>query len=374
MMQAMQVDARPDPVADARHMARAIELAARGWGRVQPNPLVGAVVTDAAGAVVAEGWHAEFGGAHAEAAALERAGAAARGGTLYVTLEPCAHHGKTPPCSDAVLRSGVARVIVAVADPNPAAAGGIGQLRAAGIEVVVGVGAREAGDQNAAFLLWHRTGRPYVALKLGMSLDARISARSGAATDVTGQFARAAVHRLRAGFDAILVGSRTAFVDDPLLTVRGDIEPRRPPVRIVLDSEARLRTDARLAAETAAAPTWLFAAPDATGNAAALAQSGVRVARARRAPGGGLDLEDVLKTLAAADVRAVLCEGGGALASSLLSAGLVDRLHLLVAPRLFGVDAPAAFPQVRGEIAGLKWRLVHSEVLGADVLLELARD
>ncbi|HEX6588832.1 MAG TPA: bifunctional diaminohydroxyphosphoribosylaminopyrimidine deaminase/5-amino-6-(5-phosphoribosylamino)uracil reductase RibD [Longimicrobiales bacterium] len=369
----MHAHARPDHATDARHMARAIELAWRGWGRVQPNPLVGAVVTDASGSVVAEGWHAEFGGAHAEAAALERAGGAARGGTLYVTLEPCAHHGKTPPCTDAVLRSGVARVVIAVADPNRTAAGGSARLRAAGIDVAVGTGAREAEDQNAPFLHWHRTGRPFVALKLGTSLDARIAARAGETTDVTGPAARAAVHRLRAGYDAILVGRRTAEVDDPLLTARGAVEPRRPPIRIVLDSDARLDPAGRLASDTRVAPTWLFAAPEATGNASALAARGVRVARARRAPGGGLDLDDVLHTLAAADVRSVFCEGGGVLASALLSADRVDRLYLFVAPKLFGPDAPAAFPAFRGGAAGRAWRLVRSDAHDDDVLLELAR-
>lgn len=374
MTLAMDARLRPDPATDARHMARAIDLAQRGWGRVHPNPLVGAVVTDAAGTVVGEGWHAEFGAPHAEAIALERAGAAARGGTLYVTLEPCTHHGKTPPCTDAVLQSGVARVVIALADPNPVARGGIDRLRAAGIDVAVGIGARDAADRNAAFLHWHRTGRPFVALKLAVSLDGRIAARTGQTSDVTGPAARAAVHRLRAGFDAILVGGETARVDDPLLTARGDVAPRRPPIRIVLDSEARLPVGSRLAADTNTAPTWVFAAPDAVGNAAPLVAAGVRVARARRAPGGGLDLDDVAATLAAADVRSVLCEGGGRLGSSLLAAGLVDRLHLFVAPKLFGVDAPLAFPALRVEQASSRWRLVRSAPYGDDVHIELARD
>ena len=373
MTVAMHASPRSDRATDARHMARAIDLASRGWGRVHPNPTVGAVVTDAPGTVIGEGWHAEFGGAHAEAAALERAGAAARGGTLYVTLEPCAHHGKTAPCTEAVLRSGVARVVVAVADPNPVAAGGIARLRAAGIDVAVGIGEREAADQNAAFLHWHRSGRPYVALKLGMSLDARISARAGEATPVTGPAAHAAVHRLRAGFDAILVGGRTAHVDDPLLTARGDVQPHRAPVRVVLDPEVRLGVESRLASDTSVAPVWLFAAPDATGNAAALGARGVRVARARRARRGGLDLDDVMNTLAAADLRSVFCEGGGRLAGSLLAADRVDRLYLFVAPKLYGRDAPAAFAGLDGGAAGTAWRLVRSEAHGDDVLIELAR-
>ena len=364
---------RVDAATDARHMRRALELAARGWGRVQPNPMVGAVVTDASGAVVAEGWHEEYGRAHAEAAALEQAGERARGGTLYVTLEPCAHHGKTPPCTDAVLRSGVARVVVALRDPDPIAAGGIERLRAAGIEVVTGLEEQAAADRNAAFLHWHRTGTPYVALKLAMSLDARIAAAPGRTTTITGPAAHADVHRLRAGFDAILVGGETARVDDPRLTVRGALEPRRAPIRVVLASDARIAADSALASDTATAPTWLFAAPDPAGDAAALEARGVRVARARRASGGGLDLDDVVAQLAAADVRAVLCEGGARLGSALLAAGLVQRLYLYVAPLLLGADAPAAFLTGLDPTARDAWRLVRTDRFGDDVLLELAR-
>ena len=365
---------RIDTAVDARHMQRAIELAWRGWGRVQPNPLVGAVVTDATGALLSEGWHAEYGHAHAEAIALEQAGARAAGGTLYVTLEPCAHHGKTPPCTDAVMRSGVARVVIAQPDPNPAAAGGIERLRAAGIEVEIGVEQRAAADQNAAFLHWHRTGKPYVALKLGMSLDARIAAAPGVTTAVTGAEAHAEVHRLRAGFDAIMVGAETARVDDPQLTARGAVTPRRAPLRVVLSSDARLAPESGLASGTAAAPTMLVAATDAAGDVQALEARGVRVARARRAAGGGgLDLDDVTTQLAAADVRSVLCEGGGRLGSALLSAELVQRLYLFVAPTLLGAQAPAAFVDVAPG-ATRSWRLVRSAPFGDDTLIELARD
>ena len=358
-----------DAAIDARHMTRAIALAWNGWGRVAPNPMVGAVVTDASGAVVAEGWHAEYGQPHAEAMALERAGESARGGTLYVTLEPCDHQGKTPPCTAAVLRSGVARVVVALRDPNPVAAGGLDRLAAAGIEVVTGVGAREAADQNAAFLHWHRGATPYVALKLAMSLDARVAAAEGARTQLTGAAAQAEVHRLRAGFDAIMVGAGTARVDDPLLTVRGTLRPRRAPIRVVVDSDARLAPGSRLASDVAIAPTWLFAAPDPAGDVAPLRARGVRIAHARRAPGGGLDPADVLRSLAADDVRSVFCEGGPRLGASLLSAGLVQRLYLLVTPRVLGAG-PLAFPDVATDA----WRLVRSERFDDDVMLELARD
>lgn len=392
---------------DERHMGRAIELAARGWGRVQPNPMVGAVVTDAAGAVVGEGWHEEYGGPHAERIALERAGSAARGGTLFVTLEPCAHVGKTPACTDAVLGSGVARVVVALRDPNPVAQGGLERLAAAGVRVETGMLEREAADGNAAFLHWHTTATSFVALKLAMSLDARLAAGADRRTAVTGEQASAEVQRLRAGFDAILVGSRTARVDDPLLTVRGPLVPRRPPVRVVLDSALSLDTEARLAADTRVAPTWVFCARDAgtADRAEALAARGVRVTEVSRAPAGGLDLGEVLARLAAADLRSVLCEGGGRLGAALLSSDRIARQYLFIAPVLFGGDGPPAFPPVaeaqanadpaaaapaalaRGdESAGVeagtasdgrsprRWRPVRTERFGNDVLLELARD
>lgn len=362
-----------DAAVDERHMDRALQLAWRGWGRVQPNPLVGALVVDAAGTVVGEGWHAEFGCPHAEAEALDRAGAAAAGGTLYVNLEPCSHQGKTPPCTDSVLRSGVARVVVALRDPNPVAAGGLERLAAAGLDVTVGVRAREATDQNASFLHWHAHGRPFVALKYAMSLDARLGASHERPTDVTGPHARAEVHRLRAGFDAIMIGGRTALVDDPLLTVRGDLSPRRPPVRVVLDTELRLPGDARLASDTERAPTWVFAAEDARGASAPLVGRGVRVSHVRRAPDGGLDLSHVLDELGAADVRSVLCEGGGRLGSALLSAGLVARQYVFVAPVLFGEEGPPAYPDLRRPATSARWRTVRTSAFGADVLLELAR-
>ena len=362
----MNVMAAPsfDAATDARHMARALRLAGNGWGRVAPNPMVGAVVTDVDGAIVGEGWHAEYGQAHAEAIALENAGSRARGGTLYVTLEPCDHHGKTPPCTEAVLRSGVARVVVALRDPNPVAAGGLDRIAAAGIEVVTDVGAQAAADQNAAFLHWHRTGTPWLALKLAMSVDGRIAAATGVRTQLTGPEAQAEVHRLRAGFDAIMVGARTAQIDDPLLTVRGSVRPRRAPIRVVLDSDARLAPGSRLLSDEAA-PTWRFAARDAQ----AAGTSGARLVRVGRAAAGGLDLDDVMGALAGADVRSVLCEGGGRLGSALLAAGLVRRLYLFVAPALLG-RGPGAFT----DVAPGSWRIVRSQGFGADVLLELASD
>ncbi|HYR07316.1 MAG TPA: bifunctional diaminohydroxyphosphoribosylaminopyrimidine deaminase/5-amino-6-(5-phosphoribosylamino)uracil reductase RibD, partial [Longimicrobium sp.] len=220
---------------DIPYMRRAIALAANGWGRVAPNPMVGCVIVRD-GEVVGEGWHTEYGQPHAEVEALRAAGDRARGATAYVSLEPCSHWGKTPPCTDALIAAGVRRVVFGAFDPNPKAQGGAEVLRAAEIEVAGGVEEPAVHDQNAVFFHAHSPAgqeRPFVALKLAMSLDARIADRDGRSVWITGEASRAEVHRLRAGYDGIAVGIGTALADDPLLTVRGAVEPRVPPVRIV---------------------------------------------------------------------------------------------------------------------------------------------
>jgi diaminohydroxyphosphoribosylaminopyrimidine deaminase/5-amino-6-(5-phosphoribosylamino)uracil reductase len=228
-------------------MARALDLAWRGWGRVQPNPLVGAVVLSSDGRVVGEGWHAEFGERHAEPMALEAAGDRARGATLVVTLEPCNHHAKQPPCTDAVLASGVRRVVVAIPDPNPEATGGAAKLAGQGVEVRIGLEREAAEAQNAVFLhRFRESARPFVALKLATSLDGRIADAAGQSRWISGDKAREYVHWLRAGYDAIGVGGRTARLDDPQLTVRGTVEPRVLPRRVVFDTTAELSTELTL--------------------------------------------------------------------------------------------------------------------------------
>src|SRR6267154_922827 len=227
--------------AERAAMERALDLARRGWGRVAPNPLVGAIVL-AGDSVVAEGYHAEYGGPHAEVVALEAAGERARGATLVVNLEPCAHHGKTPPCTDAILAAGVARVVAALPDPDLQARGGGAVLRAKGVAVSIGLLAEAAAALNAPFLFAREQAeRPFVALKLATSIDGRIADAAGSSQWVSGEAAREHVHWLRAGFDAIAVGGTTALHDDPLLTVRGAVTPRRPPVRVVFDPRARYR-------------------------------------------------------------------------------------------------------------------------------------
>jgi diaminohydroxyphosphoribosylaminopyrimidine deaminase / 5-amino-6-(5-phosphoribosylamino)uracil reductase len=345
------------PEADAGFMRRAIELAGAGWGRVHPNPLVGAVVVRD-GIVVGEGAHREYGGAHAEVEALQAAGERARDATLYVTLEPCAHHGKTPPCADAVLAAGVRRVVYAVADPNPEAAGGGEVLAAAGLEVVAGVERDAARSGNALFLLPLERGRPFVALKYGLSLDARIAAGAGQATRVTGPASESEVHRLRAGFDAIMVGGATARTDDPRLTVRGDLVPRVPPARVVWSARAELPLDGRLVATAREIPVWVVAT-DAVpeSRVAALEERGVRVVRAPSSD-GGIDPAAALSLLAERGMRTLFCEGGGRLGSTLLEARLVDRLYLFQAPVLFGSAGVPAFVgadlRFRGRVTGVR--------------------
>ncbi|MFQ5888894.1 MAG: bifunctional diaminohydroxyphosphoribosylaminopyrimidine deaminase/5-amino-6-(5-phosphoribosylamino)uracil reductase RibD [Gemmatimonadota bacterium] len=371
---------------DPAWMRRALELAERGWGRVAPNPLVGAVLVHD-GEVVGEGFHGEWGREHAEAVALRRAGDRAAGATLYVTLEPCAHQGKTPPCTEAILGARVRRVAIGCRDPHAHAAGGATRLRRAGVEVATGVKGRSAALLNAPFL-WHElTGRPFVALKLGLSLDGRIAARPGARTPVTGERAWRAVHRWRAGFDAVLVGIGTAEADDPRLTARGLPEPRVPPVRIVLDPELRLSPDAALALTALEVPTWVVGGPGAdAARRSNLEARGVSVlAVPAEGDGGGkgaagaggptrgaprLDLGSALHAMRARGIRSLLVEGGARIGSAFLAAGLVQRLYLVAAPRFLGPDGLAAFDAVPASVPR-EWRIGERRALGEDTLLRL---
>ncbi len=360
--------ASPDADADRRFMARALELAESGWGRVHPNPLVGAVVVRD-GEVVGEGAHREFGGPHAEVEALRVAGEAAAGGTLYVTLEPCAHHGKTPPCTVAVREAGIRRVVYAASDPDPDAMGGGAWLEERGIEVVGGVHAARARHQNALFLRPIETGRAYVALKLALTLDGSIARREGERTAITGPETQAAVHRLRSGFDAVLVGARTARIDDPLLTVRNAPAPRVPPTRVVLDPRATLPTDSALLRSLDEAPVGVVVGPDAEPAAVArLREAGADVWSAPAGP-GGLELGPALERLRDAGLRTVLCEGGGRIGSSLLNGHMADRLYLFYAPLVFGPDAVPAFPGAE-DFSGT---VIETRPVGADTMMVIDR-
>ncbi|HET7276252.1 MAG TPA: bifunctional diaminohydroxyphosphoribosylaminopyrimidine deaminase/5-amino-6-(5-phosphoribosylamino)uracil reductase RibD [Longimicrobiaceae bacterium] len=360
--------ATPD---DRSFMRRAIELAALGWGQVAPNPLVGAVVVRD-GNIVGEGWHARYGGDHAEVMALRAAGEEARGATLYVTLEPCAHRGKTPPCVDAVLAAGIARVVYAVPDPNPDATGGGAVLTRAGVATTAGVEEQAARDLDPPFFRsYSEVGRvrPYVTLKLALSLDARIADLAGRSNWITGERAREEVHRQRAAHDAIAVGIGTVLRDDPLLTARGPIAPRQAPARIVFDRKLRIPMESRLVRSASEAPVIVVCDPAAPmARREELGRYGVGVLSA-------VDLADGLRMLRDQNIRSLYCEGGAQFATALLGTDSVDRLDLFYAPLLLGPDGLAAFGGIQsGPMdAVIRWRHTRTEVFGSDTLITLTR-
>jgi len=350
-------------------MRRALDLAWRGWGRVAPNPMVGAVVLRGDD-VVGEGFHAEFGGPHAEVHALRAAGERAHGATLVVSLEPCAHQGKTPPCTNAIRAAGIRRVVAAVRDPDPEAGGGVEVLGAAGIEVSLGPLMEEAAALNAAFLTTRlQTEQPFVALKLATSIDGRIADVRGRSQWLSGLEARDYVHWLRAGFHAIGVGGTTALRDNPQLTVRGAITPRQPPVRIVFDRRAMLNSGVTLVQTAREVPTWVVASPEApAANVSVLEGNGVRVFRPETLVQG-------LAQLRLAGIQSLLCEGGGALGAKLFAEGLVDRLYWVQSPLWLGEGAVPAFPGVPDFplAEAPRWIAVERRALGPDTLLVLDR-
>jgi diaminohydroxyphosphoribosylaminopyrimidine deaminase/5-amino-6-(5-phosphoribosylamino)uracil reductase len=313
-------------------MARALELAARGLYTTDPNPRVGSVVARD-GLVIGEGWHVRAGEPHAEVLALRAAGPAARGATVYVTLEPCSHTGRTPPCADALITAGVARVVCGSVDPNPrVAGGGIERLRAAGIAVSVGVLAAEARDLNVGFFSRFERGRPFIRLKLAMSLDARTSPASGGQSWISGEAARADVQTLRARSGAVLTGAGTVRTDDPRLDVRLAYGSWvRQPLRVLLDPMLSCATTAKLFHGDGA---LVFAATDAP----VRSQHSARVERLARAA-GGLDLHAVIGRLTELEVNELLVECGPRLAGAFILSNLVDEFVLYVAPSLLGADA-----------------------------------
>jgi diaminohydroxyphosphoribosylaminopyrimidine deaminase/5-amino-6-(5-phosphoribosylamino)uracil reductase len=353
-------------------MDRALRLAAAGLGRTSPNPMVGAVLVKDE-RVVGEGAHLRAGGPHAEAVALEAAGASAEGATCYVTLEPCAHFGRTPPCADALARAGVSRVVAACPDPYHEVAGrGLARLRTAGVRVTVGVRETEARALNRAFLCAVREGRPHVTLKTAMTLDGKIAAADGESRWITGEAARLEAHRLRFAADAVLVGIGTVLADDPRLTVRHAGLPPREPFRVVADSRLRTPAEARiLHAGDPGRVVLACVAPAPAGPAAALRARGARVLELP-GDGGRVDLRALLAALRALDVIAVLVEGGGELGAALAEASLVDRVAFFLAPRLLGGrDAPGP---LGGRGRALKESLALAGVttrrLGDDLLIE----
>ena len=325
---------------DQRFMALALSLAARGLGQVWPNPAVGCILVKDE-RIVGRGWTQPGGRPHAERRALDQAGDAARGATAYVTLEPCAHHGQTPPCAEGLIAAGVTRVVSALTDPDPRVAGkGHAMLRAAGITVTEGLMEAEARALQCGFLSRIERARPWLALKLATSFDGRIATASGESQWITGPEARARVHALRARFDAVMVGGGTARADDPLLTVRG-FTPARPPVRIVVASDLDLPRD-RLAASLDQAPLWLCHGPNAPAEAQDFwhARGAELIALPRS--GAGLDTQALMEALGARGLTRVFCEGGGQFGATLLRAGLVDELIGFTAGLALGADGRPA--------------------------------
>lgn len=311
-------------------MRRALELAERGRGQVEPNPLVGAVLVRN-GQLAGEGWHRRYGQAHAEIHALAAAGEAARGATLYVTLEPCCHHGKTPPCTEALLRAGITRVVAAMSDPFPQVAGrGAELLRAAGVLVEIGLGLAEARRLNAPYLKLLATGRPYVHAKWAMTLDGKIATRTGDSRWISNSTSRRRVHELRGRMDAILVGIGTALADDPLLTVRPP--GPRMALRVVLDSRARLPPTCRLAQTARTTPTLIVTAGETAPHLQALGCEILPLPSEAARP----SLPALLDELGRRRLTNVLVEGGAEVLGSFLDASAIDEVHVFIAPRLVG--------------------------------------
>jgi diaminohydroxyphosphoribosylaminopyrimidine deaminase/5-amino-6-(5-phosphoribosylamino)uracil reductase len=331
--------------ADRRFMELALTLGRRGQGRTWPNPAVGAVVVKE-GVIVGRGWTQPGGRPHAEPEALRRAGEAARGATLYVTLEPCSHVGKSPPCADAIMAAGIARVVSAIEDPNPEVAGqGHARLRAAGISVDIGLGALEAAHDHAGHFRRVRDQRPHVILKLAVSSDDKIGAAGRKPVAISGEAAKARVHLLRAQCDAILVGIGTVLADDPLLTCRlPGMEPQSP-VRVVLDRSLRIPGTSRLVHSARETPLWVMTSNLSEAPAAMkLGAAGAHVIRVATTttPPPGLDLAGVLHALSEKGITRLLVEGGARVASSFVAAGMVDEVWLLRGPDAVGTDGIAA--------------------------------
>jgi diaminohydroxyphosphoribosylaminopyrimidine deaminase / 5-amino-6-(5-phosphoribosylamino)uracil reductase len=355
-------------------MALALSLGRRGLGRTWPNPAVGAVIVKD-GVIVGRGWTQPGGRPHAEVEALRRAGAAARGATLYVTLEPCSHHGKTPPCADAVIAAGIARVVSALEDPNPEVAGeGHARLRAAGITVDVGEGAEEARRDHAGHIRRMRDGRPHVMLKLAISADGKAGAAGRKPVAITGEAVRERVHLLRARSDAIMVGIGTVLADDPMLTCRLPGMPTDSPVRIVADSMLRLPVNSRLVRSAYETPVWALSGLAARQESEfILLPLGVEVLRSPKSI-GRLDLKDGLEFLAAKGITRLMVEGGPTLAAAFIAADLVDEAVLFHAPKIVGPGGIEALATDAMEALTRRLKQVSSAPVGADRQVNYERE
>jgi diaminohydroxyphosphoribosylaminopyrimidine deaminase/5-amino-6-(5-phosphoribosylamino)uracil reductase len=363
-------------VADVTYMRRALAVAAQGWGQTAPNPMVGAVVVagpvGAGEAVVGEGFHARYGGPHAEAVALAAAGDRARAATLYVTLEPCAHQGKTPPCADAIIAAGIARVVAAARDPSAIARGGAEKLRAAGVRVDFGTERDAALELNAPFFNAQASVLPWVTLKLAVAADGAIADPTGARRWISNDESRAAAHLMRANADAIAVGVGTVLADDPALTVREAPAPRVPPRRVVFDSALRTPLTSTLVRTAREVPTTLVVGDEGAHSPrrVAIESAGVDVIAAPGAGATRTDLRVALRELRERGVRSLLVEAGPTLVGAMLTAALVQRVVIFRAPFALGDSAPRAFALAP---LGFEQRLAQSPIVerrsyGADVM------
>ena len=354
---------------DIKWLTRSASLARKGWGYVRPNPMVGCVLVKN-GEVIGEGWHEEFGGPHAEVNALKMAGSNTQGSTAYVTLEPCNHYGKTPPCTDALIKAEVSRVIFGVPDPGMEVVSGGQFLSKSGVEVSGPLSDTASGyEVDPAFFHIKNQGCTYLAVKLAISRDERIAIRIGEKTSLTGPEANRESHYLRSGFDAILVGAETAYVDDPLLTVRHGFRPRIAPTRIVVDSRCRISSEARLLQTVNEAPVLVLVTQAAPlDRIRTLEKAGAQVEVVPE-DNGRVDLEYALELCWKLGLASILCEGGGKLASTFLNKGLVQRFYLFSAPISLGDQGVPAFPDTLCTPYGLDWRVVGDPLhIGADVL------
>lgn len=347
---------------------RALDLAAVGIGLVSPNPLVGCVIASPAGEIVGEGTYFYENVTHAEVTALKRAGERARGGTAYVSLEPHDHQGKTPPCTEALISAGIRRVVCPIEDPNPLVSGrGFARLREAGVFVVTGILADESSKLNEQFICWHQKQRPFVHLKLAMSLDGRISLNSSVSTALSGDAARERVHDLRHEHDAILVGGNTASVDNPSLTDRSSKPRRRPLVRVVLDNRLNVQLDSTLVTTSRDTPTVVFTNSRDNQKIDELRKNGVDVVESEM---GGRDLTNVLAELKKRNLQSVLVEGGSEIAGAFCDARLVDKVTFIAAPLIIGGrEAPVAIGGSGANTlsAALRLQDISVERLGEDI-------
>lgn len=364
-----------DSAEDDRFMRLAFNLGRRGLGNTWPNPAVGAVIVND-GAIVGRGCTQPGGRPHAETEALRQAGEAAKGATLYVTLEPCSHHGKTPPCADAIIAAGISRVVSALEDPNPEVAGqGLARLRDAGIEVETGRHEDEARRAHAGHISRVRDGRPHVTLKFAVSSDGKAGLAGRRPFQISGEAARARVHMMRAMNDAVLIGIGTALADNPMLTCRLPGMQKRSPVRVVLDSKLRLPPEHCLVASARETPLWMITASDASSEKEkALREAGVEVLRSGKGE-GGLDLRKTLALLGSKGITRLLVEPGPIVAASLLKAGLIDEALVIRSPAALGTDAIDAIEgqSLNALINSLKFRIAGQEKLGADQLTTYER-